>query len=450
MNFIKLPLFLYLFTSIFSSPNIEENANIEKKIDQAISNYIVQLNFLFSANEEYFLRASDNILNADLASINQSNDLKQFGFKEEDEMELHMYVQGYEEGFKNSITGEFREDSKIIHTECPLITETGQKYTLVSIDRELIKNKKTVRIAYVLFVNTTNYNNYFIEYSLTRNFTYLKFPDANNCKSKLNEIDEATIKTALFNQIKNEADAYFLEGNFFQAKEKYQKAERIFPNNQDIVDGINNCSTFIIEDQKTAINKIIENQKYQQALNQLGKIKNKYLKQDTWFQNSINLCTKKINKINDANQLRKADASFNTYQTQKATLLYKTLLSSAYVDQNYILNQLIKCKERDPNFVQNKLNIAFKRAVKSKKNYLETFKTYTRYESTGLLSAKQYYFMCLMMINKHKIVAKPMGYTKNQAAILSRVYFYKCRDLGKDVTFLENQIFTKSINKAKH
>ena len=58
--------------------------------------------------------------------------------------------------------------------------------------------------------------------------------------------------------------------------------------------------------------------------------------------------------------------------------------------------------------------------------------------------------MCLMMLNKHSAVAKPMGYTKNQAKLLSRVYFYKAKDFGVNVSFLETQIFTKNIEKRKN
>lgn len=132
---------------------------------------------------------------------------------------------------------------------------------------------------------------------------------------------------------------------------------------------------------------------------------------------------------------------------QRALPLLLKLSREGFVNEN--LNYLIKsCKEADPRYVQNKLTEAYNAAVASRKNANQTFKTYYKYEKSGLLNGDNYKWMCIMMSGSgNKRLLKEMNISSNQSKNLAISYYYKAKNLGENVNDLKVILFTKNFDK---
>jgi len=148
-------------------------------------------------------------------------------------------------------------------------------------------------------------------------------------------------------------------------------------------------------------------------------------------------------------KFKEAKGYFEKQMYQQALPILLKLRSEGYRSQN--LNSMIKIsQEADPQFVQKKLKEAYRAAVKSRKNADETFKTYYKYENSGYLDGDNFKFMCNQMLGSgNKRLLKEMDISPNQAKNLAIKYFYKAKEMGEDVSFIENMIFTKNFNKKR-
>lgn len=449
---LRLKIVISFLFLLFTTIAFGENPPIKEKIDAIISEYTTQINNLLSKQtsiiklgEDYFVQIKSSVLD----NVDHTNDLQSFNLAENKNSEIRLtdYITLLASDYRGLLKGEFI-DKSIIIDECPVSME-GKDVYLVTIKKELYFQNQTKVFDFLIGVNLNS------EYPISFAFfnevarSEKNIPVNVACLTDKQEEEIRDIRKRQFITLKNQADQYYIKEDYYNARESYKKALILNPENQDVIDGIDNSNFFIIERRKEIIQTLINQEQYQNALLEINKVKPED-QTDEWYSEKIEICKTNLSAKQDKNELNRADVLFENHQAKKALSIYQSLSSSKHLDQTYITNQIIKCKESDPYFIQSALKKAYNEAVKSKKNYLSTFQTYSKYQSSGLLSGEQYYFMCLMMINKHSAVAKPMGYTKNQAKLLSRVYFYKAKDLGINVSFLETQIFTKNIEKRKN
>lgn len=444
IKIIVIIIFLLPVTKAFG-----ENPPLREKIDAVITEYITQINNLFSKQpstiklaENYFVQIKSSVLD----NVEHSNDLHYFKLAENKNSELRLtdYITLLASDYRGEIKGEFI-DKSITIDECP-VTMKGKEIYLVTIKKELYFKNNTKVFDFLIGVNLDN--EYPISFAFFNEVARSEKNILSNkvCATSKQEEVNRDLRKHQFIALKTKAEDYYVKEDYYKARAYFEKALSINNENQDIKDGIENSNYYITERRKEIIQSLMDKEQYQDAISEINKAK--YEGQtDAWYTEKLEICNNNIAANEDKRVLKRADNLFENHQTKKALSIYQSLLKSAHVDQGYISSQIIKCKESDPEFIQKVLIQAYKRAVKSKKNYLSTFQTYTKYESSGLLIGEQYYFMCLMMINNYNVVAKPMGISKNQAKTLSRNYFYKAKDSGINVSFLETQIFTKSIEK---
>ena len=443
---ISFLFFLITPLAFGTSPTVKE------KIDAAISEYTAQINNLLSKQistiklgEDYFVQIKSSVLD----NVYHSNDIKSFNFAPNTNSEIRLtdYITLLASDYRQQLKGEFI-DKSIIIDECP-VSMKGKDVYLVTIKKELYFQNQTKVFDFLIGVNLNG------EYPISFAFfnevarSEKNIPVNVACATDKQENEIRNIRKRQFIALKSKAEEYYIKEDYYNAREYYGKALSLNPEDQDIIDGIDNSNFFIVERRKEIIQTLIDQEQYKNALLEINKVKPRD-QSDEWYSEKIEYCKTNLAAKQDKSELNRADVLFENHQTKKALRIYQNLANSKHIDQTYISGQIIKCKESDPEFIQKALKEAYDKAVKSKKNYLSTFKTYSKYQTSGLLSGEQYYFMCLMMINKHSAVAKPMGYSKNQAKLLSRVYFYKAKDFDVNVSFLETQIFTKNIEKRKN
>ena len=449
---LKIKSLTLLFSLLFSTIDFGNTPPVKERIDAIIAEYTSNINNLFSkqshlinSGNNYFSVISPSLIN----DVLHSNDLKAFNLaiNEKEEIGLNSYTILLAHDHRGKLKGEFI-DKSIVIDECP-ISMKGKDVYLVTVKKELNFQNNTRVFDFIIGVDLD------AEYPISfAYFNEVARSEKNiltnpSCSTDAQEEESRNIRKRQFKIYKDKANQYFINGEYYRARETYEKAKNINPEDQDVLDGIENSNHFIAEKRKKTILDLIDEKKIQDALVEINKAK-KDDQLDEWYIEKFNFCTIQINLMRDQNELNRADILFENHQTKKALTIYQSLLNSKHLDQFYIKTQIKKCKESDPDYIKKALKKAYDEAVKSKKNYLSTFKTYSKYQNSGLLRGEQYYFMCLMMINKHSAVAKPMGYSRNQAKLLSRVYFYKAKDFGINVSFLETQIFTKNIENKKN
>lgn len=270
----------------------------------------------------------------------------------------------------------------------------------------------------------------------------------NQHKKEKNIIDEEKKLQSFIKSHFDKATKLYEQKKYIEALNIFKEILVLDKTHQSAIDGVNACKKLIStsEKQKT-INQFIKQEKFKKALEVLNSESRPNIAFGRDWVSKINKKCKKGIKEKELKQLLANGNYFlSNGQFRKARRYFEQALK-LYPNNQSIIDKVIEAREGDPYFVKRQLKLAYNNAVKSKKNYLSTFRTYKKYENSNLLKGDQYLFMMLMMLDKYKKVAKPMGYTKELAKHLSREYFYKTKRTGYDVSYYENQIFTKSIEK---
>ncbi|WP_298370323.1 tetratricopeptide repeat protein [uncultured Lutibacter sp.] len=257
----------------------------------------------------------------------------------------------------------------------------------------------------------------------------------------------------LQSQIKNLLESgnnFYSQQNYTEAVKSYELILKLDSKNQDALDGVNNCNYLITSiEYENSIEIFIKEKRYNDALRELENADKNNIKLELTYVNDIKKkCEEGIFQERIDLFLKLGNNYLKNSQFKQAREQYEKGLELD-PNNNTLLNKLEESKNGDPYFVEKQLKIAYKNAVKSKKHYLSTFKTYKKFESSKLLTGQNYLFMMLMMLDKPSTVVKPMRYSKNLALNLAKEYFYKAKDKGANVSFYETQIFTKSIEKRK-
>lgn len=456
---MKKNLLLILF---FISYNLfGVNPPNDRNIHSFIISYLDALEGIFNKNktEAIYLNSSfffEQVSDKELIEVN--NDFYLFDSNFEIETDLATYVLDFENQRPHTSVEINRDDIKAINIDCPITvnSESGEvsQFVLVSFRKKITYRDNTKELDFIAGVHITKPKKK-IDFFLFKNVVQEKYPKA-ECLSKEERKESAEKEVQNFSkELYKKAQIEFKKKRYVKAKKLFEQSKKYnikSPEfNLDIESKIIKSNQAIENNIKDVINNLIDEQKYELALQALENINDDNLKATFWHKESKKKCKNKIEQKTDEKRLKKANLLFRQDNFKRALKEYQSLLKSNYLDKNYIENQINKCEEADPNFIQKKLNIADKEGLKSKKNWLKTFKTYYKYEHTGLLRADQYFFMMIMMLDKkYSRVGKPMGFTRKKMNLLSMKYFYEAKNRGYNVSYEENHIFTQSITKFKN
>lgn len=438
-----------IFLSVFiltSSFRGSINSRIDDaKIDELVTDYISKIESASNTKSIRWYASIDNVF----SNPNVSTHTYDISDKK-DKVLASAYFLDASKTEKETFMVEILKEEIKQYDDCIHFDESAnQRFVFVELPKIIIKRRGKQKVAQLLKIDVTS-NNYKIDEVL--NLT----KDIKHKYLTVCEIDKEAIKKQ--EEIRKKAEVLYQKVIEDYGNKNYAKALLT-------VDGILklNHNHSKAKDALDALKKLITVEKIENHLLLLLKDSDydnskKFIK--IAFNNAV-ISEKNYKKYTDqiSNEITKKKQEFNFSKAeyfyednmhQKALLIYQELLKQGYT--NPLLNsRIVKCKEADPKYVQNQLNIADKMGLKSKKNWLNTFKTYYKYEYSGLLRADQYFFMMIMMLDKkHSRVGKPMGFSRGQMETLAKKYFYEAKNRGYNVSYEENHIFTQSITKFKN
>jgi hypothetical protein len=324
----------------------------------------------------------------------------------------------------------------------------GKNYAVAVFDKELLYKGKKKNLSFLLMLDISSR-----PYKIENAFIKEIHPGIQlSCSVDSEEDKLQQLKRTYEKEYLEKAQSFHRVENYIKAKYFYQEVLKLNSDNKIAQEGVVDCDVIVASMVIAEIDKLIELKNYILAKQRLItlSIEAKYGYDKAWFETSFKKCERGIRIQKANNRIKLADYYFDKKMFTVAKKNYKTALHFEY-KTGYINKQLEACKLGDPNFVKNQIQEAYYEALATKKNYLKTFKTYVKYESSGLLTGENYYFLCLMMLGDKK-VAKGMGYSKSLSKSLAREYFYKARRKGCnkcDISFLENQVFTSNINRKQ-
>ncbi len=269
-----------------------------------------------------------------------------------------------------------------------------------------------------------------------------------NCAISESDTNKQKEILNLSNKLYAKATDLFSNKQYFKALEVCEKILSINPSYVDAIDGEKIISSFItIQLVNTRISETLSKRNLSEARKTLEMVKKYVISQPSEITNWEAQIRNVEYSIRLDIKFKEAESYFSSELYQKALPLYIELKSKNYY--NFIVNERIDiCKDSDPNLIRKRLKKAYDAVSVSKKNYNSTFKTYYKYENSGLLSASNYHFMSLMMLdNGKRKLLKELGMTTNQSQNLAVKYFFKARYLGYNNKDIEIQVFTKNFLK---
>lgn len=276
---VKLKIaMLFLF---ISSTKIAfgENPPLKERIDAIITEYTTQINNLLSKQastiklgEDYFVQIKSSVLD----NVDHTNDLQSFNLAENKNSEIRLtdYITLLAIDYRGEIKGEFI-DKSIIIDECPVSME-GRDVYLVTVKKELNFQNKTKVFDFLIGVNLNS------EYPISFAFfnevarSEKNIPLNVACATDKQEEEIRDIRKRQFIALKSKAEAYYIKEDYYNAREFYGKALILNPEDQDVIDGIDNSNYFIIETRKEIIQTLIDQKQYLNALAEINKIKPEY------------------------------------------------------------------------------------------------------------------------------------------------------------------------------
>lgn len=469
----------------------------QSNIDELLTNYKTALYDFTSNNGDPDAYASivlsfsgEDSQGSHVYDFDQSNDKHKIGIIGNYLMELEITLS------QKPVSLEFIEDKTY---KLPCSGYCGGKKLNYYIIEKLVNNKK---VEEVVGFDVTNSK-------LSIDFVVMKdskldceIPFQCNSSESNDEANQIT-------QTTKKAKQFYRQKDYINAKKQYQW---VYQKTKDdtLLDIINTCNELIgLDGFKNEINSLISKEKYTLALNQLKSIPKQFLalgETEQWVDDKKQLClTKsfqqikekidhkiaqgeiyqakdllaKINedfymkseikswKIEKENEVKTLIRKWEHERIYKNAKLYyekgmynkslselEKITGSEFVDNNEINILKEKCKDGDPQYVQKLLKEAYSKAVKSKKNWLYTYKIYKKYEYTGFLTGDNYFFMMKMNLpSNYNNIGKKVGYKRSHCKDFAKKYFYKAkrhRYNKEKLDFFETQIFTSNIKNYKH
>jgi tetratricopeptide (TPR) repeat protein len=434
---------IFVFILIFTLNHQKIYSNDNDKLNLLLSEYITNIiEFSQSKNSvQSFLK-----LNSLYTDINEIHENELFGC--ERSSGLMNYLTIIKKDFNHNLIVTI-ENEKIL--TCNRYNE-GKSYRFGTFQKTIKFNNKSKVIDILVMIDVTN-SIYKIE------GVFLKLLDIesrilNSCSKPVTNEEKKNEEKKLRTYLKSHIDKaknLINQKRYTEALQYFKEVLVIDKTHKTAIDGVLFCERLIdTSEKKKNIIRLLEFENYEKILKLIDKQSNANLIFGREWVSKINeQCLQGIKRKKLKRLLKSGDYYLSIGQYRKARNLFESALKLS-TNNSEIINKIAQSKNGDPNYVKKQLKLAFDNAVRSKKNYLSTFKTYKKYENGNLLTGENYLFMMLMMLDLHKRVAKPMGYSRNQAKHLSREYFYKTKRTGLDVSFYETQVFTKNIEKRKN
>lgn len=429
--------YFYIFAILLSA-----KLNAQSDLDELITQYessITEYSSTSDAVKSSLAYASINSLFIDPSSNEYHNDLSTSEFNKT----TISYLQEIDEQFKGTLDVEFDEEFQE-EIKCQ-----PSKYTLVKIKKN--NKSKNVQlplqtVEYLLVIVNTS-EGYKLQDVVFLSSSSEDFNcNDNQSDTKSNQLQE------IIAEIISQGDRLYSQGNYITAKNKYKEALKLNVTDKELPELIAACEDFIDANSfKDQIALEMSTKNYRKALLLINDV-------ETTLPQSINqeeilelkaICNEGVARSKFEERKKLANSYYLNNDFKNALIIYEELETSTFSDTS-IIKRIQDCKNGNPNFIKNQLKLACNAAVKSRKNYLEAFQTYDKYKSSGLLSGSQYHFMCLMMIEEKNSFLKSLGYSKKQARLFARQYFYRAKDLGYNNSQIENQVFTKNIKNRKN
>ena len=332
--------------------------------------------------------------------------------------------------------------------DCLYYSKTySQGAAVVTFEKEVVFGNKRVSTKYLLLISTNGKYKIIAAYLKTLHPENL--PSCSMPKEEKNALEE--LKKFEASYMKKAGELQVI-GDYIGAKRLYNEVLKLNPQNTVAKDRISDCNTFITSENLTAeIDKLITDNEYSLALIRLRNLRDSAYPYDAeWFLTQYSHCELALSKQRALETIANADYYYAKKMYKAAKTIYNRALKYNY-KKKYVLAQINLCIKGDPSYIKGRIQEAYYNALASKKNYLTTFKIYQEYEKSGYLKGENYYFMCIVMLGD-KRVKKGMGYSNSLTQKLAKKYFYKAKRLGCsscDLSFVESQVFTRSINK-KH
>ncbi len=339
---------------------------------------------------------------------------------------------------------------------CPYYSSSSsENYAIAVCTKEMIIDKEKFYYNLLFVINITDPDDYVLSgvFSKESHKNYLPSCEAVSLNTKTNTKKNINFENNILNQARKnieKGDELYKNKNYIEAKNLYQAALEMDPNSLIAKERIQACDKLIDSNRiRNMIETYVDNNNYSDAIQLLNELKKaNYTYDENWFNEKKQLCELGIKKQEFESIISSGDYYYDNHMYAEAKKIYSKALN-LHIDDDLIYQKIQLCNEGDPNYIKNEIQIAYNNAVKSKKYWTSTFRTYLKYEKSGYLTGENYYFMCLMMLENKK-VARAMGYSKSLANSLSVEYFFKAKRLGCsncDMAFLENQVFTNSIYK---
>lgn len=432
--------FLLLFIAICSAGTTWANSDIDK-IKEVCNLYITSITDYsknIDVNNSY-----ENLLygvfDYDSDVYIHQNDLFDTSYANKNDIDNYLAYIDIE--YQNSIDIEFEETEVL---DCT--SNLNGRYYVFAIVLKTLKYKDKTREQELIFGLYKEGDGYIVEYAL--------FNTAHNntelmVQCSVNSIEEDRLK--LEREHLKSANAAFADQNYFNAKRLYEMVLSFNPSNTYAIDGVRNCNLLLTKERtKIEIANLIQHEKFREAEQRLAIFEREFPSTETaWVLAQKNASKNGIALKNYQANLKIANAKYDAGLFEDAINYYKSARSYSVADIAYIDGQIERCETGSPQEVMARIKKAYNEAKYSKSKWLNTYRTYIKYQNSGVLNGENYYFMCLMMENNYSQIGKKMGYSRRQTRQLAVKYFYKAKELGRDVSFLETQVFTKRRTKKK-
>jgi tetratricopeptide (TPR) repeat protein len=411
-------IFLVVFNAGSSQRNIMSPNYDKAQIEDFVNKYIsLLINYADCPNRELAIDKRRQLVRLfENRLFPHSFDL----FNNEDnEQIVDTYILNIENNYNNKIEMEFSN----VHIYTCTEEKEGVKYAFVTADKTLTYEGKTRNVKVLLGINITT-----DDYKINQ----VVFPEeyiTSKGKCSLDEtIDE---NKSMYEYNRAIADIAFKKNDYVSAKKFYEKALNFEDDDVYSLSQIKKCNDFLnYSSYKTNADNEFNKSDFNKAKKLYEKILKDYPENKNYAQDMIVKCNQKIKEQTFEDIKADAEDYYKRGIYNKAKEYYLDALNYKSNDA-YVLDMVKKCDMGDKNKVQNELQRARNLVSQNtKESYAEAIKTYTYFEPSGMLTAKDYYTMASILDMAYAQVNKILGYGKNHSYFLAKEYCLKSKKLG--------------------
>lgn len=419
MKYFLFVFLLFIVSSSTSEPIIDVSKPFDAdRVEQLLLRYfLLMTNFSDAPNASEAIRAQDQII--PLFENPRNPQHCDLFFNEEKTLGTLTYLRTISEDYSNDIQVEY---SALKVTGCTIIEE-GITYAIATATKTLSYKGQTKKVSLVIFINEIN-GSYKIN-------SVLSPEDSNNAISKCNlqvRLDKA-LELELFEDFKSIADEAFVDGNYFNASSNYKKA-LFYQDNAECRTRLAKCAEKLDSKAlKDQAQRYFSEKKFIQARNTYLEITRKYPQETSGINQKIKECDENIQLQKFEDLKAQGDKYLNMGYLTKAKEMYSSaLLIRSSAD---LLSKIKQCDVRTEQHIHDELVRAYKLIEQNtKKSYSEAMLIYTRYEGSGKLDAQNYFVMARLLDRNYDSVRRDLGYSSRQTHYLAKEYCQKAMAMG--------------------